>query len=74
MLFKQSENNIVKIIFKLAVEVSMMMNVVAYDRDISGDQLGRLRHTCIQDVKKTHGTYYCFEDAYRFQNEEQERA
>ncbi len=51
-----SENRIARLLFKLTVEVSMMMNVLAAGLEIDASQLDALRWRCVQEVKKTNGT------------------
>ncbi len=51
-----SENRIARLLFKLTVEISMMMNVLAAGLEIDASQLDALRWRCVQDVKKTNGT------------------
>ena len=65
---KDSENKIVRLIFKLAVEVSMMLNVISYHfgNDIDEIKLTELRKNCVDIVAKTNGRF-TFEDAYKFQ-------
>ena len=53
---KASEDRICRLLFKLAVEMDMMMNVLAYGMEISGDTLRDLRGHCVQNVKKTNGS------------------
>lgn len=50
-----SENRIARLLFKLAVEVSMMMQVLASGLEISGDELRRLRGRAVAEVKRTGG-------------------
>ena len=63
-----SEDRIARLLFKLTVETSMMMNVLAFAADINTEQLDALRARCIKDVKKTNGTI-SFKDAVEFQKE-----
>lgn len=51
-----SENRIARLLFKLTVEISMMMNVLAAGLEIDSTQLDALRWRCVQEVKKTNGT------------------
>lgn len=51
-----SENRIARLLFKLTVEISMMMNVLALGLEIDSSQLDQLRWQCVQEVKKTNGT------------------
>ena len=51
-----SENRICRLLFKLAVEMDMMMNVLAAGMEIGEDQLKSLRARCVQNVKKINGS------------------
>lgn len=62
----ESTNQISRILFKMAVEQAITMNVVAATCGISREQLDKLRGTCVSQVKKTNGSY-SFEDAYNLQ-------
>lgn len=53
---QDTENRICRLLFKLAVEMDMMMNVLAAAIEIKPEQLKSLRGRCVQDVKKTNGT------------------
>ena len=64
-----AENHIARLLFKLAVETNMMMNVLASEVDVSADTLERLRGRCIQEVKKTGGAV-TFADAVKYQKGE----
>jgi hypothetical protein len=55
--------------FKLAVEMSMMMNILASTADVDENTLRRLRGKCVSDVKKSIGTVN-FEDVAKFQKGE----
>ncbi len=50
-----SENRIARLLFKLTVEISMMMHVLAAGLEIDDSQLDDLRWRCVQEVKKTNG-------------------
>ena len=63
---QDSENRLARLLFKLAVEVDMTMNVVAGGFKVSDDTLKQLRARCVQEVKKTGGTI-TFEDAVKYQ-------
>jgi len=62
-----SEDRIAKLLFKLAVEVSMMMNIIGANHDIDDTTLKKLRGKCIQDVKSSIGTI-SLDNAIRYQN------
>ena len=66
---EDAENHIARLLFKLAVELNMMMNVLASELDVSPDALEQLRGRCIQEVKKTGGSI-TFKDAVRYQRGE----
>ena len=55
-----------RLLFKLAVEQDMVMNVLAAGMEIPDEQLKALRGRCIQDVKKTSGSI-SLDDAVRYQ-------
>ena len=50
-----SENRISRLLFKLTVEISMMMHVLAEGLEINVSRLDDLRWQCVQEVKKTNG-------------------
>ena len=62
-----TEDRLSKIIFKLAVELSMMMNIVAFDNQLTDDAVSKLRVKCINDVKRSIGKIN-FEEVSRYQN------
>ena len=43
-------------LFKLTVEISMLLNVIAATNDIEHEDLGRLRHACIEEVRRINGS------------------
>ena len=53
---QSSENRIARLLFKLTVEISMMMNVLAAGLEIDVSQLDDLRWRCVQEIKKVNGT------------------
>ena len=50
-----SEMRISRLLFKLTVEIGMMMHVLAAGLEIDNSQLDELRWQCVQEVKKTNG-------------------
>ena len=52
----ESENRISRLLFKLAVELDMVMNVLAAGMEIPQEDLDRLRGRCVRDVKSTNGS------------------
>jgi hypothetical protein len=66
---QSSENRVSRLLFKLAVEMSMMMNVVAAGADLDDIGLKRLRGKCVDDVKRSIGAIN-FDEVLRFQRGE----
>ncbi len=61
-----SENRICRLLFKQAVELDMVMNVLAAGMEIPQEDLDRLRGRCVRDVKQTNGTV-TLKDAVEYQ-------
>lgn len=61
-----TENRICRLLFKLAVELDMVMNILAAGMEIPEGQLRELRGRCVQNVKKTNGSI-SVEDAVAYQ-------
>lgn len=55
-----------RLLFKLTVEESMLMHIIASDTDIDLTTLDKLRGRCVQDAKRTNGEI-TFADALKFQ-------
>ena len=55
-IVETSENRMSRLLFKLAVELSMLMNLYAAQNDVGEAVLTKLRGKCIQDVKRTNGS------------------
>ena len=53
---QDTENRICRLLFKLAVELDMVMNVLAAGMEIPEEQLRSLRERCIQNAKRTSGS------------------
>jgi hypothetical protein len=66
---QSSENRMARLLFKLAVEMSMMMNVVAAGADLDDVGLSRLRGKCVENVKKSIGAVN-FDEVLRYQRGE----
>ena len=64
---QDSENRTARLLFKLAVEVDMMMHVLASGMEIDPAVLDKLRGRCVQEVKSTNGGI-SFKDAVNYQN------
>ena len=63
-----TENRLARLMFKQAVELDMMMNILAAGMEVSESDLKQLRERCIQEVRQTGGNI-TFLDAVRYQNE-----
>lgn len=55
-----------RLLFKLTVEESMMMHIIACDTDIDVPTLNKLRGRCVQDTKRTNGKI-SFNEILKFQ-------
>ncbi|MCH5297689.1 MAG: hypothetical protein J1E85_08465 [Ruminococcus sp.] len=55
--FTQSNNRISKLIFKLAVELAITMNIVAFNQGVDKEVLRTLRGECVKEVKKTNDIF-----------------
>ena len=55
------------LLFKIAVELCMVLHVTAAANQIDEDTLSRLRGLCVEEVKRLRGAVR-LEDAVRFQN------
>ena len=62
----ESDNKQGRAIFKLAVEMAIMMNLIAAKTDIDKVTLERLRGECVAEVKRLNGNF-TFEDALKWQ-------
>ena len=62
----ESDSKQGRLLFKLAVEMAVMMNLMAADRGIDKIALERLRGECVKEVKRLNGSF-SFEDALDWQ-------
>lgn len=62
-LIIDSDHRQERIIFKLAVEIAMMMHLIARTQNVSQEDLDWLRQKSIEDIKGTNGTLK-FDDIY----------
>lgn len=53
--FKENENRVANNLFRLSVEMSMMMNILASGLEVDSEDLKVLRNRCISEVKNTKG-------------------
>lgn len=61
-----SDNRQNRMIFKLAVEIAIVQNLIAATQDIDPTSLERLRGECVKEVKRLGGGF-SFEDALNWQ-------
>jgi hypothetical protein len=64
---QKTENRVASNLFRLAVEISMMMHLLATTLNITDEELHRLRGRCVAEVKKTRGKIR-LDDAVEFQS------
>ncbi len=50
------EDRMASLLFKIAVELSMILHVTAATNEIDADTLSRLRGLCVDEVKRLHGS------------------
>lgn len=62
----ESEHKQGRALFKLAVEMAIMMNLIAANNDIDKITLERLRGECVAEVKRLNGNF-TFDDARKWQ-------
>ena len=67
-IVKESEQKLGRVIYKLAVELAIVMNLLAADRKIDADTLSRLRGECAIEIARLCGTI-SFEDAMDWQHD-----
>ena len=67
--FKSFEDHMSKMLFRISVELDMMMNVLAASIDVSPSELEKLRGQCVEEVKKTRGQII-FDKAVKYQRGE----
>ena len=64
---QKTENRVANNLFRLSVEISMMMHLLATTLDITDEELHRLRGRCVAEVKRTRGKIR-LDDAVDFQS------
>lgn len=62
----ESDNRTSRMMFKIAVELAMLQNIIANLNDIDEQSLTRLRGGCVDEVKRLGGNI-TFEDAVDWQ-------
>lgn len=67
-IVSESDNRISRLLFKLAVEMAVMSNILAAMDDVDDVTLSRLRGECVKAVKQINGTF-TMEDAVKWQSD-----
>lgn len=62
----ESDNRTSRMLFKIAVELAVLQNVVAATNEIDEATLNRLRGECVKEVKRLNGSL-SFDDAVDWQ-------
>lgn len=62
----ESDNRQNRMLFKLAVEIAIMQNLIASSQEIDPLSLERLRGECVKEVKRLNGSF-SFADALEWQ-------
>lgn len=65
-LINESDTRRNRLLFKLAVEMAMLMNIIAARDDIDTATLERLRGSCVKEVSRLNGNF-SYEDAVKWQ-------
>jgi len=65
----ESDNRHSKMLFKLTVELAMLMNIIAAVQNIDKAALNRLRGECVKEVRRLNGNF-TFDDAVDWQEGE----
>lgn len=66
-IVSESDNRQNRMLFKLAVELAMLQNLIAAAQEIDPISLERLRGECVKEVKRLNGGF-SFEDAVAWQS------
>lgn len=66
-IVSESDNRQNRMLFKLAVELAMLQNLIAAAQEIDPVSLERLRGECVKEVKRLNGGF-SFEDAVAWQS------
>ena len=67
-IVSESDNRISRLLFKLAVEMAVMSNILAAMDDVDDVTLSRLRGECVKAVKQINGAF-TMENAVKWQSD-----
>lgn len=62
----ESDNRQNRMLFKLAVEIAIVQNLIATNQEVDKATMERLRGSCVNEVKRLNGSF-SFEDALDWQ-------
>ena len=65
-IVSESDNRQNRMIFKLAVEIAILQNLIASMQEVDPVSMERLRAECVKEVKRLNGSF-TFEDALTWQ-------
>lgn len=65
-LITESDTRHSRLMFKLAVELAMVQNLLAAEMDLDADTMQALRESCIKELRQINGILH-MEDAIRWQ-------
>jgi hypothetical protein len=66
--FHESDTRHGRMLFKLAVELAMVQNLMAAQMELDDETVRKLRYECINEVKRLNGGF-SFEDAVSWQSD-----
>ena len=66
-IVRESDNRQGRLLFKIAVELTILQNIVAAYNNIDVAELDRVRRICVNEVKKLNGII-SFDEAVRWQS------
>lgn len=62
----ESDKRILQLLFKNAVEIAVMNNILAYNFNIQADDVKKVREACVGEVSRKNGNFR-MEDAVKWQ-------
>ena len=65
-IVSESDNRHSRMLFKMSVEMAIMMNILAAEFNIDQELLSKLRGSCVKEVKRLNGSF-SMEDAVEWQ-------
>lgn len=68
---QSNQNRVANNLFRLSVELNMMMNLLGSSMNVPDETMHRLRGRCVKEVKETRGKI-SFHEAMKFQNKPQD--